>query len=34
MLRKNAEKTKSSMLNKEIISLINEQIWLENHASF
>jgi len=25
---------KSSVLDKEIISLINEQIWLENNASF
>ena len=34
MLRKRKETMKSSVLHKEIISLINEQIWLENNASF
>ena len=34
MWKEKKEKTKSSMLNQEIINLINEQIWLENHASF
>lgn len=28
------EKKITNMLNKEIVSLINEQIWLENNASF
>lgn len=34
MLRKRKEMMKSNILDKQIISLINEQIWLENHASF
>ena len=34
MLRKRKEKMNKSLLSKEIISLINEQIWLENNASF
>ena len=33
-VEKKKEKKNISMLNKEIINLINEQIWLENHASF
>ena len=34
MWKEKKEKRNISMLNKEIINLINEQIWLENHASF
>lgn len=34
MWKEKKEKRDISMLNKEIINLINEQIWLENHASF
>jgi len=34
MFRIKKEKKKINMLDKEIITLINEQIWLENNASF
>lgn len=34
MWKKRNEMMKSSILDEEIINLINEQIWLENNASF
>ena len=34
MLKEKKEKKSTSVLHKEIVSLLNEQIWLENHASF
>ena len=34
MWKEKKEMKNTSMLNQEIINLINEQIWLENHASF
>jgi ferritin len=34
MWKEKKETKNTSMLNQEIINLMNEQIWLENHASF
>jgi len=34
MYKRTEQKRMDSLLTKEIVSLINEQIWLENNASF
>ena len=34
MYKRKEQKTMNSLLTKEMVSLLNEQIWLENNASF